>query len=139
MRWQKYILGTRPALPKGIARSTLIAYCFAMAVKGTNGKGCFASDTTIGAEIGIYRREVVGHYRNFAVDLGWFVFNGKRRGRAKELDISIPADSASAQNYALEHDPAQAPGTCPACKRDLARMYGGEISMTELFEIHRGE
>ena len=69
-RWQKYILDTRPALPKGIARPTLIAYCLAMAIHGSNGKGCFASDETIGAEIGISHRDIVGRYRNFAVDLG---------------------------------------------------------------------
>jgi hypothetical protein len=56
MRWQKYILTTYPELDDGIKRSTLIAYCFAMAVKGRNGRRCFASDETIGKEIGVARR-----------------------------------------------------------------------------------
>jgi hypothetical protein len=132
MRWQKYILSTYPELPKGIARPTLIAYCFAMAVKGRNGKGCFASDITIGKEIGIARRQAVGHYRNFAIDIGWFVFNGKSQGRARELDISIP------DSVATEHDLSMAPGRCPACRDNLAKFYGGEMTQDELFTVHRG-
>jgi hypothetical protein len=61
-RWQKYILSTHPKLSKddkgkGYVRTNLIAYCLAMAIHGTNGLECFASDETIGKAIGIANRE----------------------------------------------------------------------------------
>lgn len=135
MRWQKYILSTYPDMPKGIARPTLIAYCFAMAVKGTNGKGCFASDTVIGRQIGISHRGIIGRYRVFAIDVGWFKRTGERKGRAEVLDISIPDTEG---REVVSHDPAQAPGTCPACRRNLEKFYAGQITKAQLFEVHTG-
>jgi hypothetical protein len=77
MRWQKYILGTYPELPERCKRLNLIAYCLAMAIKGTNELNCFASDATIGKEVGIANREVVAKYRRLATELGWLTPNGR--------------------------------------------------------------
>ncbi len=89
-RWTKAFLDADLKLPKSAKKATLWAYCSAMAAKGTNGLGCFASDAVIAKELQIYHRETVAKYRKLALDLGWFVWNGERRGRAKVLDISIP-------------------------------------------------
>jgi hypothetical protein len=155
MRWQKYILSTHPKLPKddkgkGYVRTTLIAYCLAMAIHGTNGRECFASDKTIGKAIGIANREVVSRYRHLALDLGWFVRSGKRQGRAEKLNVSIPSETredppgatdaevpsvrqASAPVVAdTEHDPMVSFIACPAC--DLLR---GQLSDRERIEAHR--
>jgi hypothetical protein len=134
-RWQKYILDARPALSKGLTRPTLVAYCFAMAVHGTNGKGCFASDAAIGREIGISHRGIIGRYRVFAIDVGWFKRTGEHKGRAEVLDVSIP-DTESPE--VVSHDLSRAPGTCPACRRNVQRFYSGEITKAELFEVHTG-
>jgi hypothetical protein len=115
-RWEKYILATHPELPDRCRRTTLIAYCLAMAIKGRNGLGCFASDETIGKEIGIANREVVSRYRRLAIDLGWFTWNGKRRGRAKLLDVSIPAvtEMSTKVDIPAEDKPADDPRDNPA-------------------------
>jgi hypothetical protein len=150
-RWQKYILGAGYKPPKGYSRTTLVAYALAMAIKGTNGLGCFASDKLIAKEIGIYRRERVGDYRHLALDLGWFVRTGKRRGRAEELDISIPsaqhdAEAAPSETVAtvaerlkvlqtLQHADVRV-WDCPACKRvfgDL--MASDQLSQAEQIEL----
>lgn len=138
-RWEKYILGTHPELPKGIRRPNLIAYCLAMAIKGFNGLDCYASDETIGKEIGIANRSVVAKYRKLAIELGWFAWNGKRKGRAKVLDIAIPADAKPADT----ESPAEPKHDawidskdddlryCLACEPLL-----GSHSIDELWEIH---
>lgn len=93
---QRYILKTRPKLSAGCTRPTLLLYCFAMASHGINGLDCFASDATVAEELGMYDYRSVRPYRLEAVKLGWFVWTGKRHGRAKVLDISIPADDTLA-------------------------------------------
>ena len=104
-RWEKFILSDRRELTKGtnhrsrrskgIDRCTLLAYAFAMSVKGTRGIGCFAGDATIAKELGL-SRDTVTKYRHEAKRLGWFVQavddNGKPASvnRVEVLDISIP-------------------------------------------------
>jgi hypothetical protein len=141
-RWQKYILATHPQLPKGCLRTNLIAYCLAMAIKGYNGLGCYASDSTIGDEIGIANREVVSKYRRLAIDLGWFTWNGERRGRAKVLDIAIPADDVCERSPVpaeTKHDPDMAPAYCAACQPLIAQVYDGKLTMDQLREVHSGD
>jgi hypothetical protein len=158
MRWQKHILGTHPDLPPHCKRYTLIAYCLAMAVKGRNGLGCFASDEVMGEELGIANRAVVAKYHHAAVEVGWLAWNGKRRGRAKVLDISFPqvgpdivsndvSVSADASFDAVvadeppevdEHDHGQAPATCPACQPLIAQVVTGDLTMAQLLDIHAG-
>lgn len=104
-RWEKFILndhreltkGTsdRSRRSKGIDRCTLLAYAFAMSVKGSRGIGCFAGDATIAKELGL-SRETVTKYRHEAKRLGWFVQAVDDKGKPKSvnrvevLDISIP-------------------------------------------------
>ncbi len=96
MAWQKYILKTHPDLTgTKCERDTLIAYCFAMSTAGTCGLECFASDATIAKDLEKYRPDTIGKYRRLALDLGWFVPSGKRIGRSKLLNITIPDEPAS--------------------------------------------
>ncbi|HEY1664300.1 MAG TPA: hypothetical protein VGG54_01285 [Trebonia sp.] len=111
-RWEKYILndhreltkGTddRSRRSKGIDRCTLLAYAFAMSVKGTRGIGCFAGDAMIAKELGL-SRDTVTKYRHEAKRLGWFVQavddNGKPRSvnRVEVLNISIPVANPGQQ------------------------------------------
>lgn len=88
-QWERHILSYRGALPENIRKPTLIAYCFAMAQSGNAGTGCFKSNATIAAEIGVYHRGDIAKYRLCALDLGWFTIV-KRVGRAQYLDIQIP-------------------------------------------------
>jgi hypothetical protein len=67
-----------------------------MAIEGTNGQGCYAGDATIAEQLE-WNRDTVAKYKKLAIDLGWFVVNGKRHGRAREIDIAIPS-----QPYAVE-------------------------------------
>lgn len=90
--WQRYILKAKPELTRGCTKSTLLAYCFAMASHGTNGLGCYASDATIAKELGKGQAKLVRPYRHEALRLGWFAWAGEARGRTKVLDIAIPAD-----------------------------------------------
>jgi hypothetical protein len=87
-RWNKYILGYCGDLGDGHSKDRLLAYCFAMADKGTEGCGCYASDATIGREIR-RDRDTVGRYRHLAIELGWFKVVGSRN-RVEILDIQIP-------------------------------------------------
>ena len=156
--WQRYILATRPAIPpryEGCTRPTLLLYCFVMASHGTNGLGCFASDKTIAEEIGMYDFRSVMWYRRLAVDLGWFVWNGERRGRTKVLDIAIPKDEETTRRRVVSaepkpaedvpkvtdagHDRSTAPGYCAACRPFFARVASGEMTVDQLFKIHAGD
>lgn len=127
MRWQKYILSTYPDLPKGCKRPTLIAYALAMAIHGTNGLDCFASDSRMKEALGLTNRGTVAKYRKLALNLGWFVRNGKRRGRAESLDVSIPSETegpnAPQISGSLVTSAAHIRGisitTCPACQPSL--------------------
>ncbi len=101
--WQKYILSTHPKLPTGFKRATLVAYALAMAIKGTNGLDCFASDSTIAGELEIYRRGLIGNYRRLALELGWFVRTGKRRGRAEVLRALFRTLLLRAKSDAARH------------------------------------
>jgi hypothetical protein len=87
-RWRKYVLGYNGDLGDGHSKDRLLAYCFAMADKGTEGFGCYASDTTIGHEIR-RDRDTVARYRHLALELGWFKAVG-RVNRVEILDIQIP-------------------------------------------------
>jgi hypothetical protein len=144
--WERYILSTHPKLPKGFKRATLIAYVLAMAEKGSNGLDCFASDSTIAGELEIYRRGLVGNYRRLALDLGWFVRTGKRRGRAEVLSIAIPSPKVStvaelesefeSEVTVAEHDAALASVDCPACKPLYKQARSGELT-SDVESIHR--
>jgi hypothetical protein len=91
--WLRYIHETHPELPKGIRRSTLLAYCQAQARAGSYGLNCFASDTLIAKQLEIKLRTRIAPYRKLAIELGWFVPNGKRDRRVVGLDIAIPKDN----------------------------------------------
>jgi hypothetical protein len=49
--------------------------------------------------------------------------------------VSIPDVS---QSGTPEHDQAQAPATCPACRDNVRMFYAGEITGGELQLMHRG-
>lgn len=124
-RWEKFILSDRRELTKGtndrsrrskgIDRCTLLAYAFAMSVKGTRGIGCFAGDATIAKELGL-SRDTVTKYRHEAKRLGWFVQavddNGKPASvnRVEVLDISIPVANPGQQPNGIAIDPVANPG-----------------------------
>ncbi len=147
--WGRYILKAKPKLGRGHTKATLIAYCFAMASHGTNGLGCYASDGVIAEELGMYDFRSVLPYRNEALRLGWFVWNGERRGRAKVLDIAIPADDETSINVdvpAVTETPrvsadGHVPGNlvdCPACQehwRNVERGYADPD--VQAWEIHK--
>jgi len=147
--WQKHILATHPEMPKHRKRLTLIAYCLAMASHGRCGLGCFASDATIGKEIGIANRDIVGNYRRLALDLGWFARTGERRGRGEVLNIAIPADIE--KTPVIEDDTEELPAETPArtpvvgkhnamipefCKTCSPLIESGEYTQDELWGIH---
>jgi hypothetical protein len=88
--WQRFILGSEATIPPECKRPTLIAFSLALAIHGTLGLDCYASDTLLAREIGISRRHLA-KYRRVAVALGWFKPNGKRGNRVEHLDISIPS------------------------------------------------
>jgi hypothetical protein len=153
--WQKHILATQPKLPKGRKRVTLIAYCFAMASHGRCGLGCFASDVTIGKEIGIANRDIVGKYRRLALDLGWFVRTGERRGRGEVLNIAMSSDVEETpvivDTSDIEDDTEEMPAVQPAktpvagehnawfpefCKTCSPLIESGEYTQDELWDIH---
>jgi hypothetical protein len=46
-------------------------------LRGTFCTRGFASDATIGKEVGIANREVVAKYRRLAIELGWLTPNGR--------------------------------------------------------------
>jgi hypothetical protein len=148
--WDSYILKAKPKLTKGCVKSTLVSYCFAMAEKGANGLGCFASDATIADELDLYDYRAVSPYRNEAMRLGWFVWNGKRRGRAKVLDITIPedgespeirnspADDAAPRVSADGHVSGAYEADCPACQEHIRKLERGEADgYPPTWEIHQ--
>jgi hypothetical protein len=90
--WQRYILNAHPKLPKGINRQTLISFSLALAIGGSHGLECFTSDTTLAKELELSHRDRLGKYREFVLELGWFVRTGRRKGRVEILNISIPQD-----------------------------------------------
>jgi hypothetical protein len=53
------------------------------------GLGCYTSDATMAEYLG-WNRDTVRKYKRLAIEVGWFTPNGKRHGRAIELDISRP-------------------------------------------------
>jgi hypothetical protein len=61
--WIKYIRDNNPELPKGIKKSTLLAYCYVVASYGYNGLNGFASDTTVGRAISVKNHSIVAEYR----------------------------------------------------------------------------
>jgi hypothetical protein len=140
--WERYILSTHPKLPKGFKRATLIAYALAMAVKGTNGLDCYASDSLIAGELEIYRRGRIGEYRRLALELGWFVRTGKRNGRAEVLSIAIPSETVStvteleSEVTVAEHDGALSAVDCPACKPLYEQARSGKLT-SNVESIHR--
>lgn len=136
--WQRYILKTKPELSKGCKRTTLLAYCFAMASHGTNGLGCHAGDGTVAEELGMYDSKAVRPYRHEAMRLGWFAWNGKRKGNAKVLDVAIPADEEKLVRTEIPADDERPrvsadghvlgyPMECPACKEHLRKRECGEV------------
>lgn len=96
--WHRAFLAADMKLPRGCGYSkfTLYAYCSAMAEKGTNGKGCYASDSVIARELGMSHRDYAAKYRRLAVELGWLKPTGSKRGRVTELDIAVPEPDVSA-------------------------------------------
>jgi hypothetical protein len=89
-RWQKHIKNSHPNLPDRHTRDKLLLYCWAMADEGTNGIGCYAGNAYI-AEMLEWNRDTVAKYKTLAIELGWFVLTGKRKGRAPILDVNIPS------------------------------------------------
>jgi hypothetical protein len=87
--WQRYILRTQPVIPKDCRRTALIGFCLALAIHGTQGLDCYASDSLLGREIGMARRHLA-KYRRLAIELGWFRPNGRKVNRVESLDIAIP-------------------------------------------------
>ena len=140
-RWEKHIRDARPELPEGYKKYTLLAYCFTMATYGDEGRGCFAADETIRADIDLSNRKTVAGYRHLALELGWFVSNGKRHGRAKELDISIPvvAVTSAKVDIPAQHNWSIPIPMCPACEPLLERLRRGEITWDYLSSIHAGD
>ena len=165
MRWLRFIHETHPPLPKGIRRSTLLAYAQAQARDGSYGLNCFASDTRIARELEIKQRGRIAPYRRLVLELGWFVPNGKRDRRVVGLDIAIPkvtesasqavsdsvslsaedaevsagqgvSDSMSLSVEDARHDTGTAPGYCAACRPFYARVASGEMTTEQLFKIH---
>jgi len=94
-KWEDFIATSHPELPKGIRRSTLIAFANRLCQSGRNGKRCGKSDTKIAQELEISRMWIKG-YRDFLLELGWFVLSpdidGKPDmiGRVHRVDIAIP-------------------------------------------------
>ena len=105
-RWLRYIHDTHPELPKGIKRATLLAYCQAQARNGSYGIDCFASDTRIAEELEINHRDIIAAYRKFAIELGWFVPNGRKDRRVVGLNIAIPKDGKVVPNGPRDPIPA---------------------------------
>jgi hypothetical protein len=147
--WQRYILKTKPKLSPKIRRVTLIAYCLAMASHGTNGLGCYAGDGTVAEELGMYDSKAVRPYRHEAMCLGWFVWNGERRGRAKVLDIAIPADDETSVRTEVPADDgsllASADGhvsgayesDCPGRQEYLRKVaLAGAVGYVPTWQIH---
>jgi hypothetical protein len=89
-QWEKEFLRAEMKFARGTTKAMLWAYCSAMAVKGTNGIECFASDALIAKELGIYHRETVAKYRHLAIELGWLVRTGHKHGRTEGLSIAVP-------------------------------------------------
>jgi hypothetical protein len=87
--WQRYTLKTHPVIPKDCRRATLIAFCLTLAFHGTQGMDCYAGDSCLSEELGV-NRKYLSKYRRLAVELGWFVPNGRKKNRVESLDIAIP-------------------------------------------------
>lgn len=142
--WHKYIKNAEPKLTKGLVKSTLFAYCAAMAVDGTNGLGCYTSDATIARQLGLYDARAVRPYRHEALRLGWFVWTGEMHGRAQVLDIAIPDGAAITDILTVkpaegaEHDRSVEPARCPACVPFRQRLADREMTMDQILEAHRG-
>jgi hypothetical protein len=137
MRWKRYIHETHPELPKGISRTTLLAFCDALALSGTLGIDCYKSNRVIAIELELKHHGILKAYREFVVSVGWFVPNGKRHRRMMGLDIAIPGEVEGDANASLEpaeHDQSVDWRNCPACqevfeerRRTVGWMDGGEI------------
>jgi hypothetical protein len=87
--WQRHILKSQPKIPRECHRPTLIAFCLTLAIHGSHGLDCYASDSLIAREIGVGRK-YLAKYRRVAIELGWFTPNGIKRNRVEHVDISIP-------------------------------------------------
>jgi hypothetical protein len=146
--WHRYILKAKPKLSDGHTKATLLAYCFAMASHGANGLGCYASDRVIAGELGMYDFRSALPYRNEAVRLGWFVWNGKRKGRTKVLDIAIPADNENVwtDTPAVTETPQVSadghvsgyPVDCPACQEHQRSIERGlAYPDMPIWQIHK--
>jgi hypothetical protein len=138
--WLKFIRKAHPKLSEGLVKSTLYSYCAAMASDGTNGLGCYTSDATIADDLELYDYRSVAPYRHEAMRLGWFVWNGERKGRAKVLDIAIPADEPNGSGRensppVTEHDPgATSLLRCSACKP----LLDSGVSLEKIVDLHTG-
>ena len=146
--WERYILNAEPKLSKGCTKSTLIAYCFAMAMKGTNGLGCYASDARIARELDKRQAKLVRPYRHEALRLGWFVWNGEMEGRSQKLDIAIPevvesagqriTDNMSVIPEDAKHTADVSPLDCSACQPLLRMVDNADMTVEQLTDIHYG-
>lgn len=145
MRWLKYIHDDHPKLDKGISRTTLLAFCQALARSGTLGIDCFKSNRVIAEELEIIHREKLTAYRRFAVSVGWFVENGKRHGRVMGLDIAIPAEDSqvsteviSNERQPVTHDQALRWWDCPPRQEivEERRQTVGRMDAAEIAAIH---
>ena len=141
--WERYIKNAEPKLSKGLVKSTLFAYCVAMAIDGTNGLGCYTSDATIARQLGMYDARAVRRYRHEALRLGWFVWTGEMKGRSQVLDIAIPEvdKNLSVSTNPVgnaEHDRNVTADRCAACRDNVRRAYDREMTSAQVVEIHEG-
>jgi hypothetical protein len=120
-QWQKAVLRDETLgeiAARGYFDIRLVAY--AIAIHGENGRGCFATSSTLSGVIGC-ERHAVERYRQTLIDLGWFKVvsrNGGVRRRALVLDISIPAEHLWASGNA---DETVRPNTLAHHQRTRAR------------------
>jgi hypothetical protein len=68
----------------------LLAFAWTFADKGDNGLNCFAGNGPISDQLEC-TRDTIGRYKSVAIDAGWFVGTGRKVGRSKVYDISIPS------------------------------------------------
>lgn len=111
-RWMKYIRSAPAKMPDRHDRNLLLLYCYAKSTEGTNGLGCYAGDEKLANDLD-WNRDTVRKYKKLAIEIGWFVKTGARKGRAEILDIAIP-DGDAYRSSPVDTDLSTARTTDPA-------------------------
>jgi hypothetical protein len=99
-RWMKFIRDAEPKMPERHDVDTLKLYCLTKSLEGTNGLACYAGDDVLAKQLH-WNRDTVAKYKKLAVELGWFIWEGERKGRAKKLNVAIPDDAGDSYRPAV--------------------------------------